>query len=301
MDGFHADRLSLGAADSRSRENARTIGAPTRRAVLVTGLASGFALAVQPVPAQTITTDAAGLEAGEVSIKTATGDIPAYRAMPASGGPFPVILVVQEIFGVHEHIKDVCRRFAKLGYFAIAPELYARQGNVAGMADVAKIIADVVSKVPDAQVISDLDATADFAKDSGKADIARLAITGLGWGGRITWLYAAHNPGVKAGVAWYGRLMGQATELTPAHPIDLAAQLKAPVLGLYGGADQGIPLDSIERMRAACTAAGKSCEIVVYPDTPHAFHADDRPSYREPAATDGWSRAQAFLKANGVG
>ncbi|MFE1598245.1 dienelactone hydrolase family protein [Methylobacterium sp. ID0610] len=286
-------------ADLRSLAAGPTI--PSRRTVVVTSLATGFAMAVQPIAAQTaITTDSTGLEAGEVRIRTQDGEIPAYRAMPATGGPFPVVLVVQEIFGVHEHIKDVCRRFAKLGYFAVAPELYARQGNVAAMTDIQQIVREVVSKVPDAQVLADLDAAVAFARASGKADAARLGITGFCWGGRIVWLYAAHNPGLRAGVAWYGRLAGEATPLMPKHPLDLAASLKAPVLGLYGGADQGIPVSTVEQMKAACREAGKTCEFVVYPDTPHAFHADYRPSYRAEPARDGWRRLQAWLRQHGV-
>ena len=216
---------------------------PDRRSFLVTSLAAGFALSVQPVSAQTITTDSAGLAVGEVKVPTKDGEMPAYRAMPADGGPFPTVLVVQEIFGVHEHIKDVCRRLAKAGYIAIAPELYARQGDASKLSDVAKLMSDIVSKVPDAQVMGDLDSAVAWAKASGKADTARLGVTGFCWGGRVVWLYAAHNPGLKAGVAWYGRLVGATTELTPKNPIDLAKDLKAPVLGLYGGADQGIPVE----------------------------------------------------------
>lgn len=272
----------------------------SRRQALVTTLATGFALATQPVSAQTaITTSADGLEAGEVKIPAADVDIPAYRAMPAGSGPFPVVLVVQEIFGVHEHIKDVCRRLAKEGYFAIAPQMYARQGDVSKLSSIDDIRA-IVAKVPDAQVMSDLDAAVAFAQASGKADTTRLAITGFCWGGRITWLYAAHNPQLKAGVAWYGRLVGDASDLTPKHPVDVAADLKAPILGLYGGDDQGIPVDTVEKMRAACKAAGKTCDIVVYPGAPHAFHADYRPSYRGEPAKDGWSRLLAWFKANGV-
>jgi carboxymethylenebutenolidase len=289
--------------DSNFEADARSLKPATdfsRRSMMVTTLATGFAASVQPVAAQTmITTDATGLEAGEVKIKTADGDIPAYRAMPAAGSGFATVLVIQEIFGVHEHIKDVCRRLAKLGYFAIAPEMYARQGDVSKLKTVEEV-RPIVAKVPDAQVMSDLDAAVAFAKASGKADTAKLAITGFCWGGRVTWLYAAHNPGVKAGVAWYGRLVGDATAMTPKHPVDLAADLKAPVLGLYGGADGGIPVDTVEKMKAACAAAKKSCEITVYPDTPHAFHADYRPSYREGPAKDGWAKLTAFLKANGV-
>ncbi len=272
----------------------------TRREFVVTTLAAGFALAVQPVSAQTITTDTKGLEAGEVKIPVADGTVPAYRAMPATGGPFPVVLVIPEIFGVHEHIKDICRRFAKLGVLAIAPELFARQGDVSKIADLREIISKVVSKVPDAQVMSDLDATVAWAKGTGKADTARLGITGFCWGGRIVWLYAARNPSLKAGVAWYGRLVGDPDPLHPKNPIDVVADLKAPVLGLYGGADTGIPAESIERMRAALKEAGKTAEIIVYPDTPHAFFADYRPSYHQEQAEDGWKRLQAWFRKYGL-
>ncbi|HEV2544729.1 MAG TPA: dienelactone hydrolase family protein [Methylobacterium sp.] len=290
MTAFDADFRSLAARTTLSR-----------RTVIATSLAGGFALAVQPVAAQTtITTDTNGLTAGEVKIPTQDGEIPAYRAMPTEGGPFPTVLVIQEIFGVHEHIKDVCRRLAKLGYFALAPELYARQGDVSRLTNIQQIVSEVVSKVPDAQVMRDLDAAVAYAKGTGKADTARLGLTGFCWGGRITWLYAAHNPNVKAGVAWYGRLVGDASDLMPKHPVDVAADLKAPVLGLYGGADQGIPVATIDRMKEACRAAGKTCEFVVYPDAPHAFHADYRPSYRAEPAQDGWRRLQDWFRQHGV-
>jgi carboxymethylenebutenolidase len=272
----------------------------TRREFVITTLVAGFALAVQPVSAQTITTDATGLNASEVKIPVTDGQIPAYRAMPAAGGPFPVVLVVQEIFGVHEHIKDICRRFAKLGYLAVAPQLYARQGDVSQIPDIQEIFAKVVSKVPDAQVLADLDRTVDWAKKTGKGDVNRLGITGFCWGGRIVWLYASHSLRLKAGVAWYGRLVGQATDLTPQHPIDLAGKLKAPVLGLYGEADTSIPIETIERMRKALQASGSPSQIVVYPDTPHGFHADYRPSYRRQPAQDGWKRLQEWFKKYGV-
>lgn len=272
----------------------------TRREFVTSMLATGFALATQPVSASTIHTDATGLLADTVQVPTADREIPAYRAMPSKGDGFPVILVVQEIFGVHEHIKDVCRRLAKLGYMAIAPELFARQGDVSKLSDIKDIRAQVVSKVPDAQVMSDLDATVAWAKASGKANTAKLGITGFCWGGRITWLYSAHNPTVKAGVAWYGRLVDNVNELMPRHPVDIAASLKVPVLGLYGGADTGIPLESVERMREALKASNTHSEIIVYPDTPHAFHADYRPSYRKAEAEDGWARMQAWFKKNGV-
>jgi carboxymethylenebutenolidase len=271
----------------------------SRRNFVVTSLAGGFALAVQPVSAETITTDTEGLTAGEVKVPVSDGEIPAYRAMPAKGGPFPTVLVVQEIFGVHEHIKDVCRRFAKLGYFAIAPEMYARQGDVSKL-DKFPDILKIVSQVPDKQVMADLDAAVGYAKATGKADTSKLAITGFCWGGRIVWLYSAHNPNVKAGVAWYGRIVGQASPLQPKHPIDLAADLKAPVLGLYGGADDGIPVATVEKMREALKAAGKPGEIIVYPDTPHGFHADYRPTYRKEQAEDGWKKLLAWFKKNGV-
>jgi carboxymethylenebutenolidase len=274
----------------------------SRRGFVMTSLASGFALSVQPVAAQTvITTDSAGLDAGEVKVAVKDGQMPAYRAMPDKGGPFPTVLVVQEVFGVHEHIKDLCRRLAKAGYFAIAPELYSRQGDPSKISDTQELIKTIVSKVPDDQVMSDLDAAVAHAKASGKADTTKLAVTGFCWGGRITWLYAAHNPGLKAAVAWYGPIDRPRSELQPKYPIDLAADLKAPVLGLYGGADQGIPVDTVEKMAAACKAAGKTCEIKVYPDTPHGFNADYRPSYRAEQAKEGWSKMLAWFKQNGVG
>jgi carboxymethylenebutenolidase len=273
----------------------------TRRRFVVTSLAAGFALSVQPISAQTvISTDTVGLEAGEVQIPVADGKIPAYRAMPAAGKKFPVVLVVQEIFGVHEHIRDICRRFAKVGHMAIAPELYARQGDVSKMTDVQAIISSVVSKVPDSQVMSDLDATVKWADKTGKGDAKRLGITGFCWGGRIVWLYAAHNPKLKAGVAWYGRLVGQPNELQPKNPIDVVKEIKAPILGLYGGSDQGIPADTVEKMKAALKAAGSKSEIILYPDTPHGFHADYRPSYRKEQAEDGWKRLNAWFRTYGA-
>jgi carboxymethylenebutenolidase len=274
--------------------------APSRREFVVTSLAVGFAAAVRPVAADVITTDAKGLEAGEVKIPVDKGEIPAYRAMPSAGGPFPTVLVVQEIFGVHEHIKDLCRRLAKVGYFAVAPELYARQGDVSKLTDIREILSKVVSKVPDAQVMGDLDATVAWAKKGGKADTAKLGITGFCWGGRIVWLYAAHSKDLKAGVAWYGRLAGDTDELHPKYPIDLAASLKAPVLGLYGEKDQGIPVKDVERMRKAIKDEGKTAEIVLYPDTPHGFNADYRDSYRKEAAEDGWKRMLDWFKKYGV-
>jgi carboxymethylenebutenolidase len=271
----------------------------TRRRFVMSTLAIGFALAVRPIWAETIVTDAAGLTAGEVRIPVPGGDIPAYRAMSSQGRLFPIVLVVQEIFGVHEHIKDVCRRFAKLGYLAIAPELYARQGDVSKMSDIEEI-RNVVSKVPDAQVMADLDATVAWVKAAGEGNVEKLSITGFCWGGRIVWLYAAHSSQLKAGVAWYGRLVGKANDLQPQYPIDVTASLNAPVLGLYGGNDQGIPLEAVEQMRAALQAANSPSQIIVYPDTPHAFFADYRASYRKEAAEDGWIRLQAWFKQHGA-
>ena len=273
----------------------------TRRGFVVTSLGTGFALSVQPISAETIHTDATGLEAGEVKVPVADGSIPAYRAMPDRGGPFPTVLVVQEIFGVHEHIKDICRRLAKLDYYAIAPALYARQGNPAAISDIRELIDKIVSKVPDAEVMSDLDATVAYAKSTGKADTAKLAVTGFCWGGRITWLYAAHNPDLKAAVAWYGPIDRPRTALQPKYPIDLAGELKCPVLGLYGAADQSIPVASVEKMEAACKADRKICEIKIYPEAPHGFNADYRSSYRPEAAKDGWARMLAWFKQYGVG
>ncbi|MFB8791694.1 MAG: dienelactone hydrolase family protein [Potamolinea sp.] len=271
-----------------------------RKFIVVTTLAAGFALAVHPIFAQVIKTDTQGLVAGEVKIPVQDGEIPAYRAMPAIGENFPVVLVVQEIFGVHEHIQDICRRFAKLGYLAIAPEMFARQGDVSKISNIQEIISKVVSKVPDAQVMSDLDATVAWAEKSSKGNIDKLGITGFCWGGRITWLYSAYNPKVKAGVAWYGRLVSNFTDLTPKHPVDIAADLKVPVLGLYGGSDDGIPVATVEQMRSALKAGNSGSEVIVYPDTPHGFNADYRPTYRKEQAEDGWKRLQAWFKKNGV-
>lgn len=271
----------------------------TRRQLVTTALTSGFALAVQPILAKTIQTSTQGLTVGPVKIPVANGTIPAYRAMPAKGSSFPIVLVIQEIFGVHEHMQDVCRRFAKLGYLAIAPELFVRQGDVSKLSSIDQI-RPIVAKVPDTQVLSDLDATVTWAKQTSKGDPARLGITGFCWGGRITWLYAAHNPQVKAGVAWYGRLVGDSTPLQPQYPVDLAPMLKVPVLGLYGGQDNGIPVTTVERMRTALKQSSARSEIIVYPDAPHAFFADYRPSYRQQPAEDGWKRLQAWFKQNGV-
>ncbi len=271
----------------------------TRRGFVVTSLAAGFALATQPVSAETIVTDSNGLTVGEVKIPVSDGEIPGYRAMPAEGGPFATILVVQEVFGVHEHIKDICRRLAKAGYFAVAPALYARQGDVTKMSNMDDVM-KVVAKVPEPEVASDLDATVAWAGTTGKADVAKLGITGFCWGGRQVWLYAAHNPKVKAAVAWYGPLQRPKSEMTPVDPIDVVPQLKVPVLGLYGGADGGIPMTQIQAMQDALKAAGSPSEIVVYPDTPHGFNADYRASYRPEQAKDGWKRLLAWFRDHGM-
>ncbi|MDI3514540.1 MAG: carboxymethylenebutenolidase [Rhodocyclaceae bacterium] len=262
-----------------------------RRGFVTTLAAAGFALAVQPVQASTtIATDATGLSTGEAGIAVAGGTLPVYFARPAGGSKLPVVLVVQEIFGVHEHIRDVCRRLAHQGYLAVAPELFFRQGDPRTIENVAEILQSIVAKVPDAQVMADLDACAAWAAAAQGGDPDWLAITGFCWGGRITWLYAAHNPKLKSGVAWYGRLDGAPSENTPKHPIDVADALHAPVLGLYGGQDQGIPLSDVEMMKEALAKAGARSAIHVYADAPHAFHADYRPSYRKAEAEDGWKR-----------
>ena len=274
-----------------------------RRDFVRASVGSGFAAAVLPVMAKTVVkTDASGLLAGEVTIPIGDFRLPAYRAAPLGKPNAPVVLVISEIFGVHEHIGDVARRFAKAGYFAIAPELFVRQGDAGSYGEIAKLLSELISQVPDAQVMGDLDATVAWARGQG-ADTAKLAITGFCWGGRITWLYAAHSPAVKAGVAWYGRLVGAPSPLMPANPVDVVARLKGPMLGLYGEKDGGIPIETVDRMKAALaggSVAAKQSEIVVYPDAPHAFHADYRPSYRQAAAEDGWRRCLAWFKAQGV-
>jgi carboxymethylenebutenolidase len=275
----------------------------TRRIALKTALGVGYAAATLPIMAQTaIRTPIDGLSTGEVTINVKGFKMPAYRAAPAGKTGLPVVLVLSEIFGVHEHIADVANRFARAGYLAIAPELFVRQGDAQSYGEIAKLMAEVIAKVPDGQVMGDLDAALDWAGANG-GDLARVGVTGFCWGGRQTWLYTAHSKRIKAGVAWYGRIVGANTELTPKNPIDIAASLNGPVLGLYGGADTGIPLGDVEKMKAALAggnAASKASQIVVYPEAPHAFHADYRPSYRKDAAEDGWERCLAWFKAHGV-
>lgn len=274
----------------------------TRRAALKAALGVGYAAAAGPLMAQSaVRTPADGLAVGEISYEVNGFKVPAYRAAPAGKTGLPVVLVISEVFGVHEYIADTARRFARAGYLAIAPELFARQGDPMAYGELSRLLSEVVNKTPDAQVMADLDGALRWAAGHG-GDVAKAAITGFCWGGRITWLYAAHGP-VKAGVAWYGRLVGAATELQPRHPVDVAGQLKAPVLGLYGGADTGIPLDTVDKMKsalAAGTPAARASQFVVYPDAPHAFHADYRPTFRQQPAEDGWKRALAWFAAHGV-
>jgi len=275
----------------------------TRRTALKSALGVGFAASALPIMAQTaIKTPTTGLTVGEVTIDVNGFKMPAYRAMPAGKTNLPVVLVLSEIFGVHEYIADITHRFAREGYLAIAPELFVRQGDAQSYGEMAKLIAEVISKVPDAQVAGDLDATLAWAGANG-GDPQRVGVTGFCWGGRQTWLYTAHSKSIKAGVAWYGRVVGAQNELTPRNPIDIAGQLNGPVLGLYGEADTGIPLDGVEKMKAALAAGNansKASQFVIYKDAPHAFHADYRPSYRKEAAEDGWKRCLEWFRKHGV-
>ena len=270
----------------------------TRREFVAATVSAGIALAATPVSAQKITTDASGLISEDVKIPVPDGEIPSYRSRPASGGPFPIALVVCEVFGLQEHIKDICRRFAKEGYLSIAPDFFFRQGDVSKIEKMDEVF-KIVSQTPDAQVLSDLDAAVQWAAKN-QGNTGKMGVTGFCWGGRVTWLYAAHNPKVKAGVAWYGRLVGDSTALQPKHPIDIAPSLKAPVLGLYGGKDQGIPLDTVDRMRDALKKAGNPSEIIVYPEAGHGFFADVRPSYRKEDAEDAWKRLLAWFRKHGA-
>lgn len=265
-----------------------------RRGVIMTGLISGFTLATTRVEAQAIHTDAAGLEAGETTVPTNQGSLPAYFARPAGAGPFPIVLVIEEIFGVHEYIKDTCRRLAKAGYLAVAPELYARIGDLSKMTDVSAIVRDVISKTPDARLLLDLDATAIWAA-ANRGDAARLVVTGFCRGGRATWLYAAHNPALKAAVAWYGPIGGTPSDIQPHNAADVATELKAPLLGLYGGQDTGISMADVRAAAAKATSAGKVVTIHVFDDAPHGFHADYRPSYRKADAEAGWQEMLSWF------
>jgi len=299
-------------ADQKDEFNAllpgkSTEAGATRRTALKTALGVGYAATALPIMAQTaIKTPASGLAAGEGIYDIEGFSVPFYYAAPEGKQNLPVILVVQEIFGVHEYIADTCRRFAKAGYLAIAPDLYARQGDAAKYTDIGRLLSEVVAKVPDAQVMADLDGAVQWAGENG-GNSKRVGITGFCWGGRIVWLYAEQSKNIKAGVAWYGRLVGESSELTPKHPLDLAAGLKAPVLGLYGGQDGGIALTTVNQMKDALAEAGKkgnqaarASEFVVYPQAPHAFHADYRSSYVKEAAEDGFKRALEWFKGHGV-
>ena len=270
-----------------------------RRGMMMTGLISGLTLAVTPVEAQVVHTGSDGLDAGETKIPTSQGSLPAYYARPTGAGPFPTVLVIEEIFGVHEYIKDTCRRLAHAGYLAVAPELYARIGDLSTMTDVGAIVRDVISKAPDDRLLEDLDSTAVWAAGN-KGDPARLAVTGFCRGGRNTWMYDAHNPTLNAAVAWYGPIKGQPSPIQPTNPGDVAADLKAPLLGMYGGQDTGIAVPDVQAAAAKARAAGKTVEIVVFPDAQHGFHADYRPSYRKADAEDGWGRMLAWFKKYGV-
>jgi len=290
--------------DTQSLMNTRADAAlPNRRLALQTALGVGYAAAAMPLMAQTaIKTPTDGLVAGEVTIDVNGFKMPAYRSAPAGKTGLPVVLVISEIFGVHEYIADVTRRLAREGYMAIAPELFVRQGDPTSFGEIAKLQSELISKVPDAQVMGDLDACVRWAAGQG-GNVDKLAITGFCWGGRIVWLYNAHNPKLKASVAWYGRLVGQSTATTPKHPVELVGSMQAPVLGLYGAADTGIPVTTVDQMKAAlqtAPAGAKNSQFMVYPEMPHAFHADYRPSYRAPAAQDGWQRLLAWLKQHGV-
>lgn len=283
----------------------KTESGSSRRGFLQGSIAAGFAAAVAPTGpllAQVIKTDTVGLTAGMVEIPTPDRKIPAYRAMPAGKTSLGIVIVVHEIFAVHEYIQDVCRRFAKQGYLAIAPDFFVRQGDVNAHKSIPDIFANVVSKVSDTQVLGDVDATMAWAAANG-GDASKVGITGFCWGGRIVWMASAANPKLKAGVAWYGRLMTMVNQATPTHPHDIADKLNWPVLGLYGGKDDGIGLDTVEEMKTRLSFGGKASqesEFVIYPDAPHAFHADYRPSYRKEAAEDGFKRAIAWFKKYGV-
>lgn len=280
-----------------------------RRRFVLTSLAAGFALAAQPIGAQTLVTDTTGISVKTVEIPAADIHFPAYWARPARGRLFPVVIVISEIFGVHEHIRDICRRLAKVDYLALAPELFVRQGDVSKLDTVNSILTQVISKVPDAQVLSDLTSCINYVATTGYGDIKRLGVTGFCWGGRLTWLFTAAEPRVRAAVAWYGSLVPNGYNrpdfkpdpLRPRFPIDVASELKTPVLGLYGGKDQGIPLETVEQMRAALAKGRSGSQIIVYPEAPHGFHADYRPSYRKEDAQAAWQAMLAWFQRHGVG
>lgn len=276
---------------------------PTRREFLVSGIYSGFALATVPISAWAITTSFDGMDAGSVEISTDGGNMPAYRAFPKNAkGPLPVILVVHEIFGVHEYIQDVCRRLAKEGYLAISPYLYFREGEVGNLKTIDEIRSQVVSKVKLNQAMKDLDSVVKWAnaQPSQKSGKSNVGITGFCWGGTVTWLYSHHNPDIKAGVAWYGRVKGEHSENIPTYPLDISKELKVPVLGLYGGKDSGIPVADVDEMRKAVELGKSRSKLILYPEAEHGFHADYRPSYNESAAKEGWKKMLAWFRENGL-
>ena len=272
---------------------------PSRRDFVMTSLMTGFTLAVTRAAAEPIHTDSTGLDARAVEIPTADGKLPGYAACPAGAGPFPTVLVIEEIFGVHEYIKDVCRRLAKLGYLAVAPELYARIGDLSKMTDPQQIFRDVILKAPDATMLSDLDSTAAWA-GAHKGDPKRLGVVGFCRGGRDTWLYAEHNPALKAAVAFYGPVTGATSPIQPKTPLELAAGLKCPLLGLYGGKDASIRGEDVKQAAARAQAAGQTVQIETYPDAGHGFHADYRATYNKAAAEAGWLHMLTWFHTYGV-
>lgn len=272
----------------------------SRREFIQTAIGLGFATAVLPVSAETISTDSDGLLTQTVSLQINGATVPMYVAQPKIGKHLPVIVVLSEIFGVHEHIADVTRRFAKLGYMAIAPELFIRQGDARSYTNNADLMKNLISKVPDAQVMTDIDAAIHWAQHNG-GHAHQVGVTGFCWGGRITYLYCAHNPKVTAAVAWYGRVIGEPSTNFPKHPIDVTEQIKTPILGLYGAKDTGISVESVEKIKAALAIHHKNhSEFVIYPEAGHAFHADYRPSYNEAAAKDGWIRCLHWFNQHGL-
>ncbi len=274
-----------------------------RRGLLASGLVSGLTLATTRVEAQVITTDTKGLVAGEVRVMAGSDEVPAYYAKPDHGGPFPIVLVAEEIFGVHHYIRDLCRRLAKQGFLGIAPELYWRFPDLAKMTSVQQIVQEVTAKTPDSSVTADLDAAAAWAAGHG-GDRGKLAVIGFCRGGRDVWLYAAlaAHPDLtlRAAVAWYGPLDGPRTPIQPETALDVAGKIQCPLLGLYAGQDSSSTPAEIAEAKARAKAAGKTVEIIVYPDAPHGFHADYRPSYRKADAEDGWQRMLAWLHRYGI-
>ncbi len=270
-----------------------------RRGFVMTTLISGFTLATERVEAQIVHTDATGLVTGEMQVPVADGQLPGYFARPQGAGPFPTVIVIEEIFGIHEYIKDTCRRLAKLGYLAATVELYARLGDLSKMTDAGAIVRDVISKAPDATVLSDLDSLADWTAANG-GDPNRMGVTGFCRGGRAVWMFDAHSSRLKAAVAWYGPIMGTPSAIQPQNVIDIANHLRCPLLGLYGAKDPGINPDDVKAAEAKAKAAGATVDIVIYPDAGHGFHADYRPTYVRDAAVDGWDRMLAWFRKYGV-